>query len=103
MSHYRAKLHLAIREAITPHRALVVLRFLLNSAEETDRIWPNSTTLCYLTNYIRLAETGEIFGLEFEGTKVEHGRITRPLAPRRWSRFGLRQPASWVRKLENYI
>ena len=49
--------------AITPPRALVVLRFLLNTTEETDRIWPNPTTLYYLTNYIRSAETGEIFGL----------------------------------------
>ena len=45
------------------HRALVVLRFLLNTTEETDRIWPNPTTPCYLTNYNRSAETGEIFGL----------------------------------------
>ena len=49
--------------AITLPRALVVLRFLLNSIEETDCSWPNPTTLCYLTNYIRSAETGEIFGL----------------------------------------
>ena len=49
--------------AITPPRALVVLRFLLNSTKETDCFWPNPTTLCYLTNYIRSAETGEIFGL----------------------------------------
>ena len=45
------------------HRALFVLRFLLNTTEETDRIWPNPTTPCYLTNYSRSAETGEIFGL----------------------------------------
>ena len=49
--------------AITPPRALVVLRFLLNTTEETDRIWPNPTTPCYLTNDSRSAETGEIFGL----------------------------------------
>ena len=49
--------------AITPPRALVVLRFLLNTSEETDRIWPNPTTPCYLTNDSRSAETGEIFGL----------------------------------------
>ena len=49
--------------AITPPRALVVLRFLLNTTDETDRIWPNPTTPCYLTNYSRSAETGEIFGL----------------------------------------
>ena len=50
--------------AITPPRALVVLRFLLNTTEETDRIWPNPTTPCYLTNYSRSTETGEIFGLD---------------------------------------
>ena len=50
--------------AITPHRALVVLRFLLNTTEETDCFWPNPITLCYLTNYIRSAEIGEIFGLD---------------------------------------
>ena len=49
--------------AITPPRALVVLRFLRNTTEETDCFWPNPITLCYLTNYIRSAETGEIFGL----------------------------------------
>ena len=49
--------------AITPPRALVVLRFLLNTTEETDCFWPNPITLCYLNNYIRSAETGEIFGL----------------------------------------
>ena len=49
--------------AITPPRALVVLRFLLNTTDETDRIWPNPTTPCYLTNYCRSAETGEIFGI----------------------------------------
>ena len=48
---------------ITPHRALVASRFLLNITEETDRIWPNPTTPCYLTNYCRSAETGEMFGL----------------------------------------
>ena len=49
--------------AITPPRALVVLRFLLNTTKETDRIWPNPTTPCYLTNYNRSAETGGVFGL----------------------------------------
>ena len=38
-------------------------RFLLNTTEETDCFWPNPITLCYLTNYIHSAETGEIFGL----------------------------------------
>ena len=49
--------------AITPPRALVVLRFLLNTTDETHCILPNPITLYYLTNYIRSAETGEIFGL----------------------------------------
>ena len=53
--------------AITPPRALVVLRFLLNTTEETHCFWPNPTILCYLTNYIRSAETGEIFGLVVRG------------------------------------
>ena len=30
---------------ITPHRALVVLRFLLNSPQETVCFWPDFTTL----------------------------------------------------------
>ena len=41
--------------AITPPRALVVLRFLLNTTDETDRIWPNPTTPCYQTNDSRSA------------------------------------------------
>ena len=45
------------------HRALVVLRFLLNTTKETHCFLPNPITLYYLTNYIRSAETGEIFGL----------------------------------------
>ena len=49
--------------AITPPRALVVLRFLLDTTKETDRIWPNPTTPCYLPDYSRSAETGEIFGV----------------------------------------
>ena len=48
--------------AITPPRALVVLRFLLNTTKETHRFVSNPITLYYLTNYIRSAETGEIFG-----------------------------------------
>ena len=55
--------------AITPPRVLVVLRFLLNSTEETDCFWPNPTTLCYLTNYIRSTETGEIFRLDPGGSQ----------------------------------
>ena len=42
---------------------LVVLRFLLNTTEETDCFWPNPTTPCYLINYSRSAETGERIGL----------------------------------------
>ena len=57
--------------AITPPRALVVLRFLLNTTEETDRIWTNHTTPCYLTNYSRSAETGEIFGLKSREEKID--------------------------------
>ena len=49
--------------AITPPRALVVLRFLLNTTKETHCFLPNPITLYYLTNYIRSAKTGEIFGL----------------------------------------
>ena len=46
------------------HRALVVLRFLLNTTKETHCFSPNPITLYYLTNYIRSAETGEIFELK---------------------------------------
>ena len=49
--------------AITPPRGLVVLRFLLNTTDETHCILPNPITSFYLTNYIRSVETGEIFGL----------------------------------------
>ena len=49
--------------AITPPRALVILRFLLNNPQRTVCFWPNPITLCYLNNYICSAETGEIFGL----------------------------------------
>ena len=56
--------------AITPPRALVVLRFLLNTTEGTHCFWPNPITLCYLNNYICSAETGEIFGLGRNDTAV---------------------------------
>ena len=36
--------------AITPPRALVVLRFLLNTSEETDCFLQNPTTLFYPIN-----------------------------------------------------
>ena len=49
--------------AITPPRALVVLRFLLNTTKETHCFLPNPITLYYLTNYIRSAESGEISGV----------------------------------------
>ena len=65
--------------AITSPRALVVLRFLLNTTEETDRIWPNPTTPCYLTNYSRSAETGEIFGLDLDANLL---RGLKDLFPR---------------------
>ena len=61
--------------AITPPRALVVLRFLLNTTEETDCFLQNPTTLCYPINYIRSAETGEIFGLK--GGKVALPALNR--------------------------
>ena len=64
--------------AITPPRALVVLRFLLNTTEETDRIWPNPTPPCYLTNYSRSAETGEIFGLTPRSSGPRQGRARLP-------------------------
>ena len=51
--------------ATTPPHALVVLRFLLNTTKETRCFLPNPITLYYLTNYIRSAETGEIFGLTY--------------------------------------
>ena len=85
--------------AITPPRALVVLRFLLNTTEETDCFWPNSITLFYLNNYIRSAETGEIFGLgDFLEilrflvlTRAKRERLTRkaggPRRPRRGTKF----------------
>ena len=87
MSHYRAKRHLAIREAMRgkterdPRRerarardqadrsdnaASRACRFEVSAEhhQRTDCFWPNPTTLCYLTKYIRSAETGEIFGLK---------------------------------------
>ena len=50
--------------AITPPRALVVLRFLLNNPQRTVCFWPNYTILFHTYTYIRSAETGEIFGLK---------------------------------------
>ena len=62
------------------HRALVVLRFLLNTTEETDCFLQNPTTLCYPINYIRSAETGEIFGLGLlESTLKEGGELVEQL------------------------
>ena len=49
--------------AITPPRALVVLRFLLNNLQNTLCIWPKLTTCSHPNSYTRSAETGEIFGL----------------------------------------
>ena len=50
--------------AITPPRALVVLRFLLNNPQRTVCFWPYYTILFHTYTDIRSAETGEIFGLE---------------------------------------
>ena len=69
--------------AITPPRALVVLRFLLNTTEETDRTWPNLTTPCYLTDYSRSAETGEIFGLRLPVLDLPQGLVDRDANARR--------------------
>ena len=54
------------------HRALVGLRCLLNNLQMTLCFRKKHTTLCHLTTYICLAETGEILGLgrgddHFEG------------------------------------
>ena len=59
--------------AITPPRALVVLRFLLNNPQNTLCIRPKLTTRSHPNSYTRSAETGEIFGLKQWGisTTVE--------------------------------
>ena len=49
---------------ITPHRAPVVLRFLLNDPEETLCVRPKPTTRSHPTTFIRSAETGEIEGAD---------------------------------------
>ena len=49
--------------AITPPRALVVLRFLLNNPQNTLCIRPKLTTCSHPNSYTRSAETSEIFGL----------------------------------------
>ena len=54
---------------ITPPRALVVLRFLLNGPQETVCFRSKLTSYCHPINYVRLAETGETFGLATESTK----------------------------------
>ena len=48
---------------ITPHRALVVLRFLLNNPRKTLRFRLKRTTCCHPNSYNRSAGTGEMFGL----------------------------------------
>ena len=58
---------------ITPHRALVVLRFLLNSPQETLRFRPKSTALCHLTAYIRSAETDETCGSGMHSLRLAQG------------------------------
>ena len=45
-------------EAITPPRALVVLRFLLNNPQNTLCIRPKLTTRSHPNSYTRSAETG---------------------------------------------
>ena len=45
------------------HRALVVLRFLLNNPQNTLCIRPKLTTRSHTYTYSRSAETGEIFEL----------------------------------------
>ena len=49
--------------AITPPRALVVLRFLLNKPKNTLCFRSKLTTCFHPNSYTRSAETGEIFGL----------------------------------------
>ena len=69
--------------AITPPRALVVLRFLLNNPQNTLCIRPKLTTYFLPNSYIRSAETGEIFGLDtavigVSGYHFEIGLWPRP-------------------------
>ena len=52
--------------AITPPRALVVFRFLLNNYQRTVCFWPNYTILFHTYTDIRSAETGEILGLTLQ-------------------------------------
>ena len=49
--------------AITPPRALVVLRFLLDNPKNTLRFRTKLTTCSNTNFYARSAEPGEIFGL----------------------------------------
>ena len=58
-------------EAITPPRALVVLRFLLNKPQNTLCIRPKLTTRSHPNSYTRSAETGEIFGLKSKDVKTD--------------------------------
>ena len=48
--------------AITPPRALVVLRFLLNNPKNTLCSWLKFPTCSHPISYVRSVETGEIFG-----------------------------------------
>ena len=50
--------------AITPPRALLVLRFLLNKPKNMLCFRSKLTTCSHPNSYTRSAETGEIFGLE---------------------------------------
>ena len=58
--------------AITPPRALVVLRFLLNNSQKTGCFRPKLTTCSHPNSYNCSAETGEMFGLA--------SRLALPLA-----------------------
>ena len=49
---------------ITPPRALVVLRFVLNKPKNTLCFRSKLTTCFHPNSYTRSAETGEIFGLD---------------------------------------
>ena len=61
--------------AITPPRALVVLRFLLNNPQNTLCIRPKLTTCSHPNSYTRSAEIGEIFGLAELASYVRRGLI----------------------------
>ena len=66
--------------AITPHRALVVLRFLLNRFQKAACFWSNPNTYCFLNTDIQSAKTGERFGAEAVKYGVNSSRsFARPI------------------------